>query len=273
MPRFIWILFLLTLTAIVPITAGAQDDFLIVTGKMKLETGKLSAKMEVQKNGSRIRIAELSGNGKFEQKVDKDASYLFIFSQEGYVTKKIDVDTRLKIDRAEDALPFLPFSFEITLFEQYEGVNTVVFNQPVARIKYNPELDDFDYDTDYSKSIQERMEEAEKEVAIAKKEKIAEEKKQEKAEPATSPEPEIKSNISVKKEAPPTTPRRRSAPPLPPAKKKGENIVVLHSYTVGEMRYPNLNAYGFINFGDGGGRREITKEQFDEYAKIYHSDN
>ena len=58
--------------------------------------------------------------------------------------------------------------------------------------------------------------------------------------------------------------------PPPPPKKKGENVVVLHSYTVGEMRYPALGAYGFINFGDGAGRREISKEQFDEYAKLYH---
>ena len=29
-------------------------------------------------------------------------------------------------------------------------------------------------------------------------------------------------------------------------------------------------SYGFINFGDGAGPREITKEQFDEYAKKYH---
>lgn len=274
MPRFIWILFLIALSATIPNSVGAQDAFLIVTGKMKLETGKLSGKMEVQKNGSRIRIAELSGNGKFEQKVDKDASYLFIFSQEGYVTKKIEVDTYLKFDRTEDALPFLPFSFEITLFEQYEGVNTVVFNQPVAKIKYNPELDDFDYDTDYSKSIQERMEEAEKDVAEAKKEKEKEVKSEPKPEPTANPEPEIKSDMTVKKEAPPTTPRRRTAPPPPPpVKKKGDNVVVLHSYTVGEMNYPNLNAYGFINFGDGAGRREITKEQFDEYAKIYHSDD
>ena len=75
----------------------------------------------------------------------------------------------------------------------------------------------------------------------------------------------------VKREDPPTTPKRRyQAPPPPPPKKPAANVVVLHSYTVGEMGYPNLSAYGFINFGDGAGRREISKEQFDEYAKQYH---
>ena len=107
--------------------------------------------------------------------------------------------------------------------------------------------------------------------AIKREEKEA--KKVPKEEPPP-PAPVITSTTNVKKEDPPATPRRRySPPPPPPPKKPGKQIVVLHSYTVGEMGYPNLNAYGFINFGDGAGPREITKEQFDEYAKIYHHTN
>jgi hypothetical protein len=39
-------------------------------------------------------------------------------------------------------------------FKQYAGVNTVIYNQPVGKIRFNDVLNEFDYDTDYTKSIQ-----------------------------------------------------------------------------------------------------------------------
>lgn len=281
---------------LIALCAFAQkENTLIIEGRMDVETGRLDGKMEVLKNGSRVRTSKLSGRGKFEQELDPNANYIFEFSQEGYVTKRIQVDTKIKHDRGPDAYPFLPFKFEVTLFEQYEGVNTVVFNQPVAKIAYDPETDDFTYDTDYSKSISEQIAIAEKETEKAKKvaekaakeeEKAAQEKPKEepkkevvvkedpppREEPVEKKDPPvIKETTTVKKAGPTTTPRRRtSSPPPTPPKRTGSGVVVLHSYTVGELNYPNLNAYGYINFGDGAGNREITKEQFDEYKKIYH---
>lgn len=249
-------------------TIYSQDGF-IVFGNMKLENGKLDGKIEVFVDGQRERVLQADGSGKFEFDLKYDHDYILSFSQDGYVTKKITINTNVPDERKE--FGFAPFEFEVTLFKQYEGINFMVFNQPVGRIMFSGEVDDFDYDTDYTKSIQQRLEEVEKEVEKAAKEEEKREKEKEKQEPEPEePKPEIKEDISIKREAPPTTPRRKIAPPPPPTKRKGGNIVVLHSYTVGELGYPNLNAYGFINFGDGAGRREISKEQFDEYAKMYH---
>lgn len=265
-------LLFLFLLSIATVHLFAQDEGLMIYGKMRVESGRLDGKMEVLKDGSRIRIVDMSGNGKFDHECDLGSVYTFVFSQDGFVTKKIEVNTEVKFDRMPDALPFPGFEFEVTLFEQYEGVNVVAFNQPVAKLKYNPEFDNFDYDTDYTKSIQEQLQEVEKEMEEKKKEIAKEEKREEKEEKKEkTPPASISSSSTVSREEPPTTPRKRIAPPPPPPPKKSHNnVVVLHSYTVGEMKYPNLNAYGFINFGDGAGRREITKEQFDEYAKKYH---
>ena len=242
---------------------------LFVLGKMKLEEGKLDGKMEVLEDGRRIRIVDMTGSGKFEQKVDLNKEYIFSFSQEGYVTKKIAVSTDIPSDFEIGEYPY-EFEFQVTLFKQYEGVNFVVFNQPVGMVHFDPSMDGFNWDTDYTKSIQERVDEAVKEVEEKKKEEARKVKEEPKPEPEKKEAPVIKEEVTVRKEDPPTTPKKRTPPPPPPPpKKKGPNVVVLHSYTVGEMGYPNLNAYGFINFGDGTGRREITKEQFDEYAKQY----
>ena len=248
----------------------AQEASIQVYGKMKLEKGSLDGTIEVFIDGERDSRRKVSGSGKFNYILEANKEYTFSFSQEGYVTKKISFNTVIPSERESEG--FAPFEFQVTLFKQYEGVNFVVFNQPVGKIKYSDEMGDFDYDTDYSKSIQQRLEDAAKEVEKKSKEEDKQEKVKEKAKPEPkAPPPSIKQETTVTREEPPTRPKRSTytAPP-PPPNRKHENMVVLHSYTVGEMGYPNLNAYGFINFGDGAGRREITKEQFDDYAKIYH---
>ena len=261
--------YLTVLAALAVFESIQSQPSLVVFGKMKLEEGRLAGKLEVTENGTRIRMIDMSGAGKFDQQLKLNSDYVFSFSQDGYVSKKIAINTNVPEGRAE-AEPFTAFEFHVTLFKQYEGVNFVVFNQPVGRVHYIEDDGDFGYDTDYSKSIQEKLEQVEKEVEEKKQEAAAAPKQEPPPDPPKKEEPVITEDVSIRRVAPPTTPRRRMAPPPPPApKKKASNIVVLHSYTVGEMGYPNLNAYGFINFGDGAGRREITKEQFDEYARQY----
>ena len=240
-----------------------------VFGKMKLEKGSLDGTIELHADGVRESRRKVSGSGKFSYIIEPNIDYVFSFSQEGYVTKKISFNTIIPGDRED--LGYAPFEFQVTLFKQYEGVNFVVFNQPVGKIKFSEEIDDFDYDTDYTKSIQQQLAEVTKEVEKKSKEEDKQEKIKEKSkpEPKVAP-PVIKQETSVKIEAPHARPKRRTTPKPPPSQKDFERMVVLHSYTVGELGYPNLSAYGFINFGDGAGRREITKEQFDDYAKIYH---
>ena len=248
----------------------AQESSIQVYGKMKLEKGSLDGTIEVFIDGVRDSRRKVSGSGKFNYILEANKDYTFSFSQDGYVTKKITFNTTIPGERASEG--FAPFEFQVTLFKQYEGVNFVVFNQPVGKIKYSEELADFDYDTDYSKSIQQRLEEAAKEVEKKSKEEDKQEKQKEKEKPEPkAPPPSITEETSITREEPPTRPKRSTyQPPPPPPSKKQENVVVLHSYPFGELGSPNLPAYGFINFGDGAGRREITKEQFEEYAKIYH---
>ena len=187
--------------------AFCQDNF-VVYGKMKLEKGSLDGSIEVLKNGSRDRIKKVSGSGKFEFNFDLNAQYVISFSQDGYVSKKISFDTKVPGGRAEDG--FVAFQFQVTLFKQYEGINFVVFNQPVGHIHYNEQLGDFDFDTDYTKSIQQQIAEVQKQVDKKQKEEEKIEEKKKEKPPPPKPKPVIKSKTSVRKEAQPTTPRRRS---------------------------------------------------------------
>ncbi len=129
----------------------AQRSFTI-NGRVKVEGGSLDGvKVIVYKAGQKQRTLS-NGLNKFSLDLEVNTTYQLEFVKDGFVTKKLDFDTNAPAEAAANG--FTPFEFGVNLFKQYEGVNTVVFNQPVGMIRYDATADDFDYDTDYTKSIQ-----------------------------------------------------------------------------------------------------------------------
>lgn len=148
--------------------------------KFKIEDGGFEeSQILVQRNGTTTQT--ITGKERLTLELAYNADYIITFVKPGYITKRISINTHTPADRAEQG--FEPYTYGVNLFKQYEGVNTVIFNQPVAKIAYSKKVDDFDYDVDYTKSIQSAMKEAEEETqkraVIAKKqeaEKVAAEK-------------------------------------------------------------------------------------------------
>lgn len=153
----------------------AQNTFQ-VNGRFKVEDGSLDgAHVTVLRNGEKQRTLS-SGLSKFSLDLDLNADYILEFEKDGFVTKRLSFNTHVPAGAAANG--FTPFDFSVNLFKQYDGVNTVVFNQPVGMIRYDSNMDDFDYDTDYTKSIQSALEETMRDVAA----KQEEEKGREEAE-------------------------------------------------------------------------------------------
>ena len=145
----------------------AQNDF-IISGKFKVDGGTNNgAKIVVEKNGKQVK--QLEGESRFEISLDFQAIYVVSFQKEGFVTKRLRFDTNVPEDRIEYGFEVFPFTVEI--FEQYDDINMVVFNQPVGRISYSELIDEFDYDTDYTKSIQAQIDQAMDDVEEAKEKK------------------------------------------------------------------------------------------------------
>lgn len=161
--------------------AFAQGTFAI-HGKLKVEGGGVDgSRVVVYRDGEKQRVITDDLN-KIALDLELDHAYLLSFEKEGFVTKKLSFDTHAPAEAAVNG--FTPFEFVVSLFKQYEGINTVVFNQPVGMIRYDAALDDFDYDTDYTKSIQSALEAAQEEVVRKQEEerKQAEAVAREKAE-------------------------------------------------------------------------------------------
>ncbi len=236
----------------------------------------IGAKVSIQKNGVRVNEKEVD-KAKFEFGLEYDCDYVFSFMKDGYVTKKVAVST--KVSKEKQTLEFEPFKFDVEIFKQYPGVNTVIYNQPVGKIRFNDVLNEFDYDTDYTKSIQSEINKAEE----ALKEKAKEEAKLAAAPVKTEPKTEVKTepkgvdlgkalggdpkpkteqkgNIAVK-----ITPT-----PVPTKTASLTGLVTMGSYTAAVYGNPNMKSYGWINYGDNNGRVEIaTREEFEAKYRQY----
>ena len=150
----------------------AQGDKFFINGKFKVDGGSNSgAKIIVEKDGKRVK--QIEGDSRFKIGLDFQAIYVISFEKEGFVTKRLRFDTHVPNERIEYG--FEPFPFTVEIFEQYDDINMVIFNQPVGRISYSELIDEFDYDTDYTKSIQAQVEKAMEEVEVAKEKKVQKE--------------------------------------------------------------------------------------------------
>ena len=148
----------------------AQGKFK-ANGRVKIEGGDIAgARALVYKNGVKERTIT-TGLSKFALELDLNASYIVSFEKDGYVAKKISFDTRVPADAIANG--FTPFDFAVSLFKQYDDINMVVFNQPVGMIRYDASAGDFDYDTDYTKSIQSQLQEAVAQVEKKQKQEAA----------------------------------------------------------------------------------------------------
>jgi hypothetical protein len=97
-------------------------------------------------------------NGKCDIKIPLDGKYTVIFSKEGYVSKKIIVDSEIPFSKRREYKLF----FKLFLFEKVEGVDTSLFDSPVAYVMFN-QFRHFDYDDTYTRIINKEAEKVYKE--------------------------------------------------------------------------------------------------------------
>ena len=146
----------------------AQGGGFTINGRLKIEGGGMdNTRVVVYKDGKKDRLLT-SNLSRFSLDLDLNADYVLSFEKDGFVTKKLSFDTHAPGEAITNG--FTPFEFAVSLFKQYDDINIVVFNQPVGIIHYVAGVDDFDYDTDYTKSIQSQLAEVLAQVADAQKE-------------------------------------------------------------------------------------------------------
>lgn len=159
MNRFILLISLLCLCHLLP----AQS--LVVNGNIVIQDNSPEgARIVILKNDIRIDEQTLNKKGRFDLKLALNTDYKLSFEQAGYITKIVNVNTEVPEEILESNPNFPPVKLIINLLPIVEGVDLSIFEQPIAILAYNHELDDFTFDKEYSDKIKTRIAQTEQAV-------------------------------------------------------------------------------------------------------------
>lgn len=142
----------------------AAQSLLINGNIVTNESSPEGAKVIITKNGSKLDEQTISKKGRFDLKLALDADYKITFTKDGYVTKTVSINTEVPEESIETNPNFPPVKLIINLLPHMDGVDLSVFDQPIAILAYNPELDDFTFDKEYSDKIKNRVAQTEQEL-------------------------------------------------------------------------------------------------------------
>ena len=128
---------------------AAQQNYLEIPVQLEIEDGNMNEVVVKIKKDGKDAFTQ-SGASRLRFKLDFQRKYTLIFTKPGYVSKTIDVHTKVPAERLTKG--FEAYRIGVKLQKQSEN-NPVAYKQAVAQIKFDSLLDEFNFETDYSKSL------------------------------------------------------------------------------------------------------------------------
>ena len=129
-----------------------------INGKVFIDNGSTdNVLVDIYSNGELVKKLSVNQDGLFRTTIDWNQIYSISFSKKGYVTKIIEFSTILPSGKNSTGIE--PYNLRVRLFKTFEGVDSVFFKNPVAKIRYDQTIGDFDYDMDYSLSVKYKVDE------------------------------------------------------------------------------------------------------------------
>lgn len=169
--------FIFIILSLLIFSAAGQKKFNL-SGKVNIEDGSVSgSKIIFKDNKGNTKTVIPEKNGKYEFELDFNAEYEITFSKNNYVAKTMVINTNVPDKVLENKITY-SWKTDVNLFKTLPGVNFEIFTQPVQKLYYFEKEKAFNYDSDYSKSIQKDLQFVMEEMEKVKKE-IEEQKKEE----------------------------------------------------------------------------------------------
>lgn len=106
------------------------------------------ASITVYRDSMLFMSAKTSRNGKCSVKLPLDSKYTIVFSKEGFISKKIIVNCDIPYLKHKQ----YKLAYKIYLFEKVQGLDTTLFNDPVAYISFD-RFYHLDYDYKYTQAV------------------------------------------------------------------------------------------------------------------------
>lgn len=152
---FIRILFTVLFAFITTIAFTQEERSLKIIGTVEYNYKTLSnAKVTLYKNGKSDKSVTTRSDGVFSFEMDMNSEYLIEIERPGLLSKKIAFNT----DLPDDVYGKWTMEFAMTLFAGCEGVNTSALNDPVDRVKFSTNKNDFISDKAYVQRMRGRIE-------------------------------------------------------------------------------------------------------------------
>jgi hypothetical protein len=128
--------------------------FLPVYGRVKNGKTKVDgATIRLYKENCIVRTYQTEKNGKFEMELDLGAYYTLEVVKEGYITKRIGINTVSKVEF--ERMDYQPYGVDINLTSEdsYVGVNIDMLDYPFALVSYDHHDSMFVHDENYTEEM------------------------------------------------------------------------------------------------------------------------
>jgi hypothetical protein len=112
----------------------------------------------VIQDGALVSKVKTRSNGRFDLLLDFDHEYIIEANRPGFVSKRMYVNTN-NVPEDEQLWGYEYGGFAIDLFKNIEGVDFSILEKPVAKIYYDPNVQNFTYDKVYTKQIKAQLDE------------------------------------------------------------------------------------------------------------------
>ncbi len=138
----------------------AADTNLLIEAQV-LETGKPKSNVNIRilHNGVIINSAKTKSDGFFKLQIGFDTLVTLQFSESGYVTKLIEVDTR-NMPQEDRVRGYDAGLFKLSMIRPDSDLPLGLYKNPIAKIVYDPISMNFVMDRAYKKKVKKSFKEA-----------------------------------------------------------------------------------------------------------------
>ncbi len=138
-----------------------------VKGNVTINEGDLNGvRITLYKDSEQVSVRNVAKNGKFSYTLDFGYDFIFEFSKNDFVTKKVSVSTYVPQEVLERDSRFPPCKFSIELFRFFPGIDLSIFDFPIGMIMYNNETDLIETDLSFLTDIEAELKRVENETKL-----------------------------------------------------------------------------------------------------------
>lgn len=127
--------------------ANCQNSGLHISGFLRDGRKSISGSLvQLYSQGALLTVNETTISGAFEFNLELNREYLIVFASFGYISKSMLIDTSVR----DKELSQWDYGFNVELFPEIEEMDFTIFQLPVAKITYQLNWGEFDFDNSYT---------------------------------------------------------------------------------------------------------------------------